>query len=188
MISHGVDCFWLKQGCGYFPPAFDARCIVSFMDSPPVQGSLDLDLSDLDAVPPFQYPDHHGDSEPTSGQALLESERRSQPRSRVKRWRRDPPVPVPIMTAHPKSSVVTPRHLLNRWEDGKLDPNCKPWGGSGLSVGGLAPPISHRGVSVGELPRGGLPNAPSSRSLSTRSHIICLPTCISRGNAQAARC
>ena len=53
---------------------------------------------------------------------------RSQPRFRVKRWRRDPPEPPTLLLACPKSSVISPRHQLNRWEEGMVSPNYKPLG------------------------------------------------------------
>ena len=95
---------------------------------------------------------------------------RSQPRFRVKRWRRDPPEPPTLLLACPKASVVSPRHQLNRWEEGMVSPNYKPSGEIALSVGGLAPPsLTRRARVLGEYSCGGLPNVSSAPSPCMRS-------------------
>ena len=65
------------------------------------------------------------------------------PQFRVKRWRRrrDPPQPPSVMLPCPKASVTSPRHQLNRWEEGMVSPNYRPPGGTTLSVGGFGPTI-----------------------------------------------
>ena len=100
---------------------------------------------------------------------------RSQPRFRVKRWRRDPPQPPSLLLACPKTSVISPRHQLNRWEEGMVSPNYKPSGGIALSVGGLAPPSLTRRAGIPEdYACGGLPNVSSAPSPCMRSKsLVC---------------
>jgi len=94
----------------------------------------------------------------------------SQPRFRVKRWRRDPPQPPSLLLACPKASVTSPRHQLNRWEEGMVSPNYKPSGGITLSVGGLAPPsMTRRAGGLEDFACGGLPNVSSAPSPCMRS-------------------
>ena len=100
-----------------------------------------------------------------SDQDADDSAFRSQPRFRVKRWRRDPPQPQSLV-ACPKASVTSPRFQLNRWEEGLISPHYKPSGGIALSVGGLAPPsLPRRAGSFVDHTCGGLSNvslAPST--------------------------
>ena len=92
------------------------------------------------------------------------------PQFRVKRWRRDPPQPPSVMLPCPKASVTSPRHQLNRWEEGMVSPNYKPPGGITLSVGGLAPPsMTRRAVVFDDFACGGLPNVSSAPSPCMRS-------------------
>ena len=93
-----------------------------------------------------------------------------QPQFRVKRWRRDPPQPPSLMLPRPKASVTSPRHQLNRWEEGMVSPNYKPSGGITLSVGGLAPPsMTRRAGGLDDFACGGLPNVSSAPSPCMRS-------------------
>ena len=105
--------------------------------------------------------DSIGISDPDADNSAL----RSQPRFRVKRWRRDPPQPQSLV-ACPKASVTSPRFQLNRWEEGLISPHYKPSGGIALSVGGLAPPsLPRRAGSFVDHTCGGLSNvslAPST--------------------------
>ena len=92
------------------------------------------------------------------------------PQFRVKRWRRDPPQPPSVMLPCPKASVTSPRHQLNRWEEGMVSPNYRPPGGTTLSVGGLAPPsMTRRAVVFDDFACGGLPNVSSAPSPCMRS-------------------
>ena len=74
------------------------------------------------------------------------------------------------MVACPKASVLSPRHQLNRWEEGMVSSNYKPSDGIALSVGGLAPPSLTRRAGVpGEYACGGLPNVSLAPSPCMRS-------------------
>ena len=103
-------------------------------------------------------------SEPDTDDAAF----RSQPRFRVKRWRRDPPQPPTLLLACPKASVLSPQHQLTRWEEGMVSPNYKPSGGIALSVGGLAP-LTRRAEVPEDYACGGLPNVSSVPSPCMRS-------------------
>lgn len=123
---------------------------------------------------------------PVTGSAIDEGqEQRSQPLFRVKRWRREVSVPSTVMAPYPKSSVLTPRSHFNRWDDGKVNANHKPWVGDAVSLGGLAPPpLAPRAGSVNDLPCGGLDNVSAAPSPCMRSPSLAgqlaLPSCMPR--------
>ena len=110
----------------------------------------------------------------TSGHAVDDSqEHRSQPRFRVKRWRREVPEPAAVMKSFPKSSALAPISSFNRWNEGAVGSHQEHWLNGKLSVGGLAPPpLSMRSGAPHDPPCGGLPNVSIAPPLSMRPHSL----------------
>lgn len=98
--------------------------------APPVSPCYDqeeVQFSDAAGLDQVTLP-HVGHVPPTS----------SEPKFRVKRWRKDP-APV-FVNPSPKAMATTLKTPLNRWEDGHLSSHYKPPSMPVYAVGGLPPP------------------------------------------------